>query len=66
MSKTSQISSQPNPGPLIKSSWRDGAGHITLQQIRNNSIDANSGGHSLLEELEDLKREMNILVAKDA
>ncbi|MCJ1373734.1 hypothetical protein MMC20_004963 [Loxospora ochrophaea] len=60
-----QVPSHQNAEPLIKSRLRDGAEHVTIGQIGNNLVDANSGGHGILEELEEMKREMNILMAKD-
>ena len=50
---------------MVKSRLRDGAEHITIGQIGNNLVYANSGGHGILEELEQIKREMHILTAKD-
>jgi hypothetical protein len=59
------VPSQQDAEPLIKSRLRDGAEHVTIGQIGNNLVYANSGGHGILEELEQMKREMKILMAKD-
>ncbi|KAL2055085.1 hypothetical protein ABVK25_004423 [Lepraria finkii] len=55
---------QQDPEPLIKSRLRDGAEHITIGQAGNKLVYANSGGHGILGELEDMKMKMDILIAK--
>ena len=53
-----------DPEPLIKSRLRDAAEHITIGQAGNKVVYANSGGHGILGELEDMKMKMDILIAK--
>ena len=38
---------------------------MTIGQIGDNLVYANPGGHGILEELEQIKRKMDILMAKD-
>ncbi|KAL9104998.1 MAG: hypothetical protein Q9163_000095 [Psora crenata] len=59
------VPSQQDPEPLIKSRLRDEAEHVTIGQAGNNLLYANSGGHRLLEEMEQMKRDIGILIAKD-
>ncbi|KAL2056070.1 hypothetical protein ABVK25_003713 [Lepraria finkii] len=53
-----------DPEPLIKSRLRDGAEHITMGQAGDKLVYANSGGHGILGELDDMKKTMAILTAK--
>ncbi|MCJ1223396.1 hypothetical protein MMC12_000036 [Toensbergia leucococca] len=61
------VPSQQDAEPLIKSRLRDGAEHVTIGQIgKRMSTQIREGfRHGILEELEQMKREMSILTAKD-
>ena len=61
----SQVPSQQDPGPLIRSRSRDGAEQVTNGQIGNSSIYVNPGGRGILKRLEEMKRKVDILEAKD-
>ncbi len=68
----SQVPSQQDPGPLIRSRSRDGAEQVTNGQIGNSSIYVKPGVRGVLKDLEEMRRELeetkrkvNILLAKD-
>ena len=61
----SQVPSQQDPGPLIKSRSRDGAEQVTIGQIGNNMIYVNPGGRGILKKLEEMKRKVDILFSKN-
>ena len=50
---------------MVKSRLRDEAERVTIGQVGNNLVYANSGGHGILEELEQIKRKTDILMARD-
>jgi len=50
---------------LIKSRLRDEAERVTIGQVGNKLVYGNSGGHGILEELEQMKGKIDILMAKD-
>ena len=57
------VPSHQDPEPLIKSRLRDGAKHVTIGQVGNNLVYANSGGRGILGKLEQMNKEMDILIA---
>lgn len=59
------VPSQQDPEPLAKSRLRNGVEHVTIGQVGDNLVYANPGGHGILASLEQMKRTMEILVAKD-
>ncbi len=59
------VPAKQDPEPLIKSCLRDGAERVTMGQAGNNLVYANSAGHGVLEDLENLKKQIAILMAKD-
>ncbi|KAK3175871.1 hypothetical protein OEA41_007193 [Lepraria neglecta] len=59
------VPSQQDPETLAKSRLRDEVEHVTIGQVGDNVVYANSGGHGILRDLEQMKRTMEILMAKD-
>ena len=56
---------QQDPEALAKSRLRDGAEHVTMGQSENNLVYANSGGHGVLQRLEQMERKIMVLESKD-
>ena len=59
------VPSLQDPEPLVKSRLRDEAEQVTIGETENNIVFANTGGFGVLEGLEQIKRDIKILMAKD-
>ncbi|KAK3176307.1 hypothetical protein OEA41_007630 [Lepraria neglecta] len=59
------VPSQQDPETLAKSCLRNGVEHVTMGHNGDKVVYANSGGHGILRDLEEMKRTVAMLVAND-